>query len=354
MTGRPPQRGRHPSGPPSPDRAGISTDGRPDDRRRPTRPRRRRGLGPRGRIRSLVLLILVTSAFTAIGFKLVVIQGVNSDQYLAAGSSEWEQAVTLPAERGGILDRNGDELAMSIPQTTIYADPHQVSDPPAEAALLAPILSIPAATLQNLLTENRGFVYLAHTVPDATATKVATLDLAGIYSLKEPKRFYPAGQLALPLLGMVGTDNNGLGGLEYQYNSILAGQAGESVTQIDPNGREVPGGRQVYRAPVAGQDLLLSIDEPLQYETEQALAQAIVAAKAKQGIALLMNSKTGEILADAELTQPGPGNKQPPAVPVKLNTAPGRGRGRRRHLSPSKRHRQPPSPMSTSRARSTS
>jgi cell division protein FtsI (penicillin-binding protein 3) len=269
-----------------------------------------------------VLLILVTSSFTAIGIKLVVIQGVKSSHYLAVGASEWEQAVTLPAERGGILDRNGDELAMSIPQTTIYADPHQVTSPSADAAELAPILSMPARTLQKLLNENRGFVYLARTVPDTTAAKVAALDLAGIYSLKEPKRFYPAGQLARPLLGMVGTDNNGLGGLEYQYNSILAGKAGESVTQIDPDGREVPGGRHVYRAPVAGQDLVLSIDEPLQYETEQALAQAIVAAKAKQGIALLMNSKTGEVLADAELTMPGPGNKQPAAVPVSLTSAP--------------------------------
>jgi cell division protein FtsI (penicillin-binding protein 3) len=269
-----------------------------------------------------VLLILVTAAFTAIGIKLVVIQGVNSAQYLAAGGSEWEQAVSLPAERGSILDRNGDELAISIPQTTIYADPHQVDNPAAEAAVLAPLLSMPADTLVNLLTENRGFVYLAHTVADATAAQVAALNLAGIYSLKEPKRFYPAAQLALPLLGMVGTDNNGLAGLEYKYDPILAGQAGESITQIDPAGREVPGGRQVYRAPVAGQDLVLSIDEPLQYETEQALAQAIVAAKAKQGIALLMNTKTGEVLADAELTMPGPGNKEPPAVPVNVNTAP--------------------------------
>ncbi len=269
-----------------------------------------------------MLLALVTVAFAAIGIKLVVIQGVNSTRYLAVGASEWEQVVTLPAERGAILDRNGDELAMSVPQTTIYADPRQVNDPAAEAAALSSVLAMPVNTLVKLMTENASFVYLAHTVSDATAAKVASLDLAGIYSLKEPKRFYPASQLALPLLGTVGTDNNGLAGLEYKYNSILAGQAGESVTQIDPEGREVPGGRQVYRAPVAGQDLLLSIDEPLQYETEQALAQAIVAAKAKQGIALLMNSKTGEILADAELTMPGPGDKQPPAVPVSLSAAP--------------------------------
>jgi cell division protein FtsI (penicillin-binding protein 3) len=319
MTRRPPPRGRLTAGTDSPRGAKPGAPRRAAERRQPKLGAPRRGLGPSGRFRSFVLLLLVVVAFAAIGLKLVVIQGVHSDEYLAAGGSEWEQAITLPAERGSILDRNGDELAMSLPQTTIYADPHQVNNPVAEAAALAPILSMSAATLQNLLTKNSGFVYLARTVDDATAAKVAKLDLAGIYSLKEPKTFYPAGQLAQPLLGSVGTDGGGLGGLEYKYNAVLAGRAGESVTQIDPYGHEIPGGRQVYRAPVAGQDVVLSIDEPLQYDAEQALAQAIVAAKASDGIALLMNSKTGEILADAELTMPAPGSTKPPAVPVNVS-----------------------------------
>jgi cell division protein FtsI (penicillin-binding protein 3) len=260
--------------------------------------------------------------FAAICVKLVMIQGVNSATYLAAGGSEWEQTVVLPGERGAILDRNGYELAMSVPQTTIYADPHQVSDPRAEAAALAPILGVGQTTLENELSEVSGFVYLARTVDDATAKKVAALDLAGVNSLQEPKRFYPAGQLAKPLLGSVGTDGNGLGALEYQYNSILAGHAGKSVQQIDPQGRQIPGGQQVYQAPVAGNDLVLSIDEPLQYQAEQALAQAVVAAHAHSGIALLMNTKTGEILADAQLSMPAAGSTQPPAVPVQI-TAPG-------------------------------
>jgi cell division protein FtsI (penicillin-binding protein 3) len=261
---------------------------------------------------------LIAAAFLAIGIKLVIIQGVDSSHYLAAGASEWQQSVTLPAQRGGILDRNGDDLAISIPQTTIYADPHEVSNAPEEAAALGPILAQPAGTLEALLTKNSGFVYLARTVNDTTAAKVAKLNLAGIYSLKEPKRFYPAGQLALPLLGTVGTDGGGLGGLEYKYNTALAGQPGKSITQIDPYGRQIPGGVQDYRAPVAGEDLVLSLDEPLQYDAEQALAQAVVAARASSGIALLMDSKTGEILADAQVTMPGPGSKQPAAVPVNI------------------------------------
>ena len=259
----------------------------------------------------------------AIGAKLVVIQGVDSARYLAAGGSEWEETVALPGQRGGILDRDGDELAVSMPQATIYADPHQVSDPLSEAAALAPVLGLPAAALQSSLTEGSGFVYLAHTVDNATTAKVAKLDLPGISSLQEPKRFYPAGQLAQPLLGAVGTDGDGLAGLEYQYNSLLAGKAGKSVEEIDPQGTEIPDGNRDYVAPVAGQDLVLSLDEPLQYEAEQALAQAIVAARAKDGVALLMNSKTGQILADAQLTMPSVGNTEPPAVPVSFTDGSG-------------------------------
>jgi cell division protein FtsI (penicillin-binding protein 3) len=289
--------------------------------RRPAHRPPTRGIGLQGRRRAFAVLLLLGGAFAAITIKLLVIQGVDSASYLAAGGSEWEQSVTLPAERGSILDRNGDELAMSLPQTTIYADPHQVADPFGESEALAPILKMKAQVLQSLMTEERGFVYLARTVDDATAARVAALNLAGIYSLKEPKPFYPAGQLALPILGSVGTDGTGLGGLEYKYNAILAGRSGRSVDQIDPSGHPIPGGGQGYRAPEAGDDLVLSLDEPLQYETEQALAQAIVAARAKAGIALLMNSKTGQILADAQLTMPSRGNTLPPAVPVNVATA---------------------------------
>jgi cell division protein FtsI (penicillin-binding protein 3) len=269
------------------------------------------------------MLVVIGGAFTAICAKLVLIQGIDSARYLAAGGSEWVQTVVLPGERGAILDRQGYELAMSIPQTTIYADPHQVADPAAEAAALSPVLGVPEGTLQSELGADSGFVYLARTVDDATAAKVASLKLAGVNSLQEPKRFYPAGQLAQPLLGSVGLDGNGLGSLEYKYNSILTGKPGKSVEEIDPQGHVLPGGVRDYKAPVAGEDLVLSIDEPLQYQAEQALAQAIVAAHASSGIALLMNSKTGEILADAQLTMPAPGDKQPPAVPVSIPAPPG-------------------------------
>ncbi len=258
-------------------------------------------------------------AFGAIVARVFWIQGPGSGRYLAVGQSEWTHTVTLAGMRGSILDANGNELAMSIPQTTIYADPHQVSDPKGEAAQLAPILGQTVPAMLSKLTEGAGFVYLARTVGDATAAKVAKLNLAGIYSLQEPKRFYPAGQLAQPIIGLVGADGNALGGLESKYNSILQGQPGKLIEQTDPQGRQLPGGLQQYQAPVSGQDLVLTIHDSLQYDAEQALARAIVAAQAKSGIALLMDTKTGDILADANLTMPGPGiPSTTPSVPINI------------------------------------
>lgn len=258
-------------------------------------------------------------AFVAIVGRLVYIQGPGSAQYLAVGQSEWTHTVTLQGTRGAILDANGDELAMSIPQTTIYADPHQVTDPRGEAVALAAALGEPEAKVLAELTESAGFVYLARTVDDATAARVAKANLAGVYSLEEPKRFYPSGQLAQPIIGVVGTDGTGLGGLESKYNSTLEGRPGKLIEQTDPLGRQLPGGLQQYQAPVAGQDLVLTIDQSLQYDAEQALAQAIVAANAKSGVALLMDSKTGDILADANLTMPDPSMPTTvPAVPIRI------------------------------------
>jgi cell division protein FtsI (penicillin-binding protein 3) len=256
--------------------------------------------------------------------RLGQLQGLQSQQYVTIGKSEYVHTITLDGERGAILDRSGDELAMSVPQSTIYADPQQVTNAAAEAAKLAPVLQVPEAALQAELSQHNQFVYLARTVSDATATAVAKLNLAGVDSIQEPKRFDPAGQLAAPIVGTVGMEGTGLSGLELKYDSLLAGKPGKLVEELDPAGGEIPGGLQQYQAPVRGDDLVLSIDEPLQYDTEQALARAIVAAGAQSGIAMIMDTKTGELLSVANLTMPSTSDPvtehEPPAVPVTFAT----------------------------------
>ena len=269
-------------------------------------------------------LALMSAGLGAILTRLLFVQGINAATYQADARSEYVHEFSFLGERGAILDRNGNELAMSVPMTTVFADPYQVTNPGQEARALSVALGLPEATLQADLSEPSGFVYLARTVADATAAKVEKLVndrvVPGVYTMQQPKRFDPAGHLAVPLVGMVGTDGTGLSGLEYKYNSLLEGRPGKLVEDMDPAGGQIPGGLQEYQAPVRGDDLVLSIDEPLQYDAEQALARAIVAAQANSGIALIMNSRTGELLAVAQLTMPNLSQpttmSEPPALPV--------------------------------------
>jgi cell division protein FtsI (penicillin-binding protein 3) len=256
-------------------------------------------------------------AFVAVIARLAVVQGTASATYAAYGESQRRHAVVLPAERGSILDRNGIALAMSVPQRTVWANPQLVSDPVGEARALAPVLHADESLLRDRLSASGEFVYLARKVDDATADQVSALHLAGVSLIDESKRFEPDGPLAAPLLGSVGLDNDGLSGLELQYEHVLQGVPGELVVEQDPHGTEIPSGSRQYRPSRRGDDLVLTIDRSMQYETEQALANEIVAAHAKGGIAVVMDPRTGEILAMANL-EAGVDGQPPKPAPSNL------------------------------------
>lgn len=285
--------------------------------RPPSRPRNRartvRAEPPRAttRRRIVAFLVAICVAFGALVTRLAFVQAVGQDRYTAFGEQQLVQHVTLPAARGAIFDRDGRELALSVRQTTIWANPKQVTDPAGEAAQLAPIVGVDATALQDRLSLDGAFVYVARMVPDDVATQVKALDLPGLHYSEEPKRFTPAGDLALPVIGRVGTDNVGLGGIEQQFDKILAGQPGQKVVEEDPTGTPLPDGVRKNVPAVRGDDLVLTLDRSLQFETERALSDEIVAAKAKGGIALVMDTSTGEILAMANLSA-GENGAEPP------------------------------------------
>src|SRR5204863_6783584 len=122
--------------------------------------------------------------------------------------------IVLPADRGTMFDRNGRDLAMTINVSTVWADPHEVADPRQEAEALAPVLRDTADAIQDKLSKDLGFVYLSRKVTDDVAAGVKGLNLPGVHLMDEPQRFLPDGDLAVPVLGRVGLDNEGLGGLE--------------------------------------------------------------------------------------------------------------------------------------------
>ncbi|MEO7804466.1 MAG: penicillin-binding protein 2, partial [Actinomycetota bacterium] len=233
--------------------------------------------------------------------RLVFVQAIDSARYHALAANQRERRIILAPQRGSIFDRDGSELAMSLEMKSIYANPRFIADPAGAAAQLAPVLGMDVAVLIAKLSRSNGFVYLARKVDPGVAEKVAALGIPGVESVAESKRFYPAGALGAQVLGFVGADNAGLGGLEGRYDRILKGSAGEILMERDPNGRPIPRGRSLIKPPTSGDDIVLTIDREIQFAAEESLARAVSTFNAKAGIAIVMNPSTGEILAMANV-----------------------------------------------------
>lgn len=216
----------------------------------------------------------------------------------------------LVPDRGNILDRNGQPLAVTVYGFGVYAVPAAVNDPAGTARQLASLLNRPAAELEELLGRNAGSVWLTDRLDAAAAAAVEALRLPGVYVVERPQRAYPQGLLAADVLGYTGRDNQGLAGLEYLYDEVLAGVPGVHVSERDPRGRAIAGARSEVREPVPGSDLVLTIDAVLQYIVEQELARGIEDAQAQWGLAVAMQPQTGEILAMAVLPTFDPANYQ--------------------------------------------
>jgi cell division protein FtsI (penicillin-binding protein 3) len=252
------------------------------------------------RRRLWVVVVAMAMVFCLVGVRLVQIQAVERDQYRQLGVDQRIHAVTVAADRGSIVDRNGNDLAISVQRSSIWANPSVISNPNGYARRLAPILGFDTSELSVMLgNKSRQFVYLARQVEKPVARRVRHLELRGIGFVAEAKRYYPAGPLAASLLGWVGTDNKGLGGLEYGSNRTLAGKAGRMEVEEDPQGNELPDGEHQVRPTTPGVDLVLTIDESLQFQAERVLAQDVQKNKAKGGIAIIADVRTGDVLAMA-------------------------------------------------------
>jgi cell division protein FtsI (penicillin-binding protein 3) len=238
-------------------------------------------------------------AFGAIVIRLVSLQVVHPEDYVSEGLAQRLTTVELPAERGSIFDRAGNELAMSVRQHTVWADPRLVSDPVGAAAALAPIVGVDATSLQYRLTRDAHFVYLARQVDDETAAAVTDLELDGVALLDESRRFNPNGELAASVLGRVDPDNTGISGLEIQFEEALRGRPGELLFERAPGGRTIATGEQRLEPAARGNDLVLSLDRSLQFEVERSLLAQVAATGARSGSAVVTDPRTGEILAMA-------------------------------------------------------
>jgi cell division protein FtsI (penicillin-binding protein 3) len=285
-------------------RRGTATRRRPPPprrpvQRRPPRRRRRRARRRDGTRRLLALLAAAVIAFLAIAGRLLVLQVLDAGSLDQAAARQRLHAIELPADRGRIFDRDGDDLALSVPARTVYAQPRLVRDRAATARRLAPLLGRSRRQLRALLASRTPWVYLARKLPVARGEAVARLKLPGIGVLGDTARRYPSGGVAAQVLGFVGDDGTGLAGVEQQYDGLLRGRPGQLLLEEDPHGRAIPQGQRSQEAAEPGTDLVLTIDQDLQYVTETALTRAVRQFHAKGGSVLVMAPGSGEVLAMA-------------------------------------------------------
>ncbi len=273
----------------------------PPSRPQPPATRRRRGSAT---IRLRLGFIVIAMVLSLFGARLVQLQGIDPKSYAAMAAAEGLVRVTLPAERGDILDRNGEPLADSVDGLMVVADPYMTTDEAPELAkFLATRLDVDYfRTLQLLREKGSRFEYVARRVPSTLATDVVSAareaGFEGIDTRPDPIRDYPAGDVAANLIGFMGTDE-ALGGLERTFDTQLSGTDGSARYEIG-GGNRLPLGESTITRAVDGEDLRTTIDQDLQWFTQRVLRQTVEDSRGDSGFAVVMDSRTGEILALAD------------------------------------------------------
>ncbi|WP_245658147.1 peptidoglycan D,D-transpeptidase FtsI family protein [Microtetraspora malaysiensis] len=247
----------------------------------------------------LIAMAFVLSLFAG---RLVQLQGLDSKVLQAKAERQRVQPETLPARRGSITDVNGHELALTKDAAEIYVDPYEVDPKKREqvSSTLASELNLPKEKVDAALAKTQQrYIPLNRDVDPLRAKKIMEMRFKGVGSKPTYRRMYPGGRLAGGLLGFVGYDGHGLEGLERTYDKLLAGQDGQQSIEIGRGGERIPMTRSTRKEPVAGQDVRLTIERDIQWAAEQAIDRQVQASKAASGSVIVMDIKTGQILAMA-------------------------------------------------------
>ncbi|HTP65318.1 MAG TPA: penicillin-binding protein [Geobacteraceae bacterium] len=227
------------------------------------------------------------------------LQIIKKEQLVRLAERQHQKIVALTPARGTIYDRNNAPLAVSIEMDSCFAEPRNIDNINETAARLAPLFGISRDSLAAKLNASKNFVWLDRRMPPDQVQKIKTLDLDGIGFVKETKRFYPNGEVAGHVIGFTGLDPDGLEGIELKYNSTILGSTGYLVTERDALGRDIAQMGTVVTKASKGQNVTLTLDKNIQYITEKELAKAVTACGAKGGMAIVMEPRTGQVLAMA-------------------------------------------------------
>jgi len=259
--------------------------------------------------RSRFVMFLIFLGFLALLVRALYLQVFSTDFLQTQGEMRYARTLEMPATRGKIMDRNGVVLASSVPALAIWAVPEDVDASKQQLGSLARLLDVPVAELRKkLASADRKFVYLKRQVSPEIADEVERMGLAGIHQQKEFHRFYSQGETMAQLIGFTNVEDIGQEGIELAWEKELAGQPGSRRVIKDRLGRVVEDVASI-RTPHDGRDLTLSIDGQIQYLAFSNLKAAVEAHKAKAGAIVVIDVRTGEVLALANLPSYNPNER---------------------------------------------
>jgi cell division protein FtsI (penicillin-binding protein 3) len=254
-------------------------------------------------------LVVLAAVVLVLGGRLVWLQGLQPAAYAERAGVQRTREIARAAQRGDVLDRNGNPLAISVLAKNVYAEPRLLRragcaaasaspcDPHLIASKVAPLLGLDPARVEEKLRSDHDFVYLERGVDTTLAQRVLDLGLPGIGTESTSRRVHPSQDLASGVLGFTDLAGDGKMGVELAYDKVLAGVPGEVTAQFDAFGRVIPTGADRRRDPVAGKDVVLTLDRDLQWYAQRLIADQVAATHAKNGTVVVMDVRTGELLA---------------------------------------------------------
>jgi cell division protein FtsI (penicillin-binding protein 3) len=251
------------------------------------------------RLRIRIVFVVFLLLFAALVIRVAKLMLVNRDELYSYAEKQHRVVSTYTTKRGNIYDVNGRDLAVSLQMDSVYACPGQVTDPKGTADLLAKALSMDRSEILARLTSDKGFVWIKRTVPPKTAEMIRDLKPEGIGFVNEDKRFFPHRTLGCHVIGFVGTDSQGLAGIEYQLDRYLKSSVSHFIAVRDAKGNNLFAIDPTEAAALKNYDVFLTIDVMAQHVVEEKLDEAIAEYRADGGCVIVMDPTTGEILAMA-------------------------------------------------------
>jgi cell division protein FtsI (penicillin-binding protein 3) len=242
------------------------------------------------------LIVMVTLLVLVVG-RLAVLQGVDGAAYANAAEQDRLRTYPIAALRGAVLDRDGNPFAYTVDASRVVADPSVVEDPERTALALTTLLDVPVPELTDKLSRDSRYVVLAAQVPPETVDAIENLELSGIVFEDDPVRLYPAGAVGGQIVGFVGRDGAGLAGIEQTFEDDLSGTPGQRRVEVGSGGNPIPSGIDESTPATDGSTVQLTVDQDLQYVTEQRLGEACGDGATTRASAVVLDVRTGEVVA---------------------------------------------------------